>query len=228
VQNLSEILALDFEAEGVRAIEERGVFTVALPGGSVAVSFFSRLNRVSVDWSRTEFFWVDERAVPITDPESNYALAASLWLDPATIPRERVHPMPIQGPDPMTSAEEYARDLRRLAGVPPRLDYVLLGVGADGHVASLFPDHPVLQENERLVAIVNDAPKPPPRRMTLTVPVLAAARRIVVAAFGRSKAQAISSAIDQPDSPLPLARVIRGQARVLFLLDEEAAAVSVG
>jgi 6-phosphogluconolactonase len=222
---LAELLAADFEAEANRALEGQESFTIGLCGGSVAVRLFPRLALVPLDWSRTEFLWVDERAVPPTDAESNYQVAKSLWLDPANVPRQRIHRMPAEDPDATAAASAYAADLKRVAGTPPKIGYLFLGVGSDGHVASLFPGHPAVSDARGLVAVVEDAPKPPRRRMTLTMPVLAAAKRAVVAAFGRSKAAAISSVIERADSPLPLARVMRGGARVLFLLDHEAASL---
>lgn len=221
---LSHALASDFEAEGKRALAARGQFTIALPGGSVASAFFPRLALLSFDWTRTEFFWADERAVPSSDPESNYEMARSLWLGPARVPPARTHRMPAERTDLESAARAYADDLRRIAGDPPCLDFVLLGVGADGHVASLFPGHPMLSNERDLVAAVVDAPKPPPQRLTLTLPVLTGARRVVVAALGTSKAGAIHHALEQRESMLPVASVLRRSTRPRLLIDDEAAA----
>lgn len=225
IPELAAILASDFEHEGRGALAAHACFSVALPGGSVATELFPRLSRAAFDWSNVELFWVDERAVLPSDPESNYGRALPLLLRAALVPPERVHRMPTDAADGPLAARRYARELEDAAGTPPRLDYVLLGVGEDGHVASLFPGHPVL-DAPATVAVIDDAPKPPPRRMTLTLPVLSGAARIVVAAFGRSKARAISDALTKDDSALPLAKVIRGSARVMFLLDQGAANLS--
>jgi 6-phosphogluconolactonase len=220
---LADALAARFEEEGRRALAARGAFTVALPGGSVATTFFPRLARAGVDWSRTDFFWGDERAVPPAHPESNYGVARALWLDPAGVPADGIHRMEADAPDPARAAAEYEAILERRAGRPPRLDLVLLGVGPDGHVCSLFPGHPLLGERERWVAVVEDSPKPPSRRLTLTLPALAAARLVIVAVLGRGKAEAVRAALEDAASALPLALVARQAAQAWFLLDPEAA-----
>jgi len=220
---LGQALASDVEAEGTRAIAARGKFTLAIPGGSVASTFFLQLAQLSFDWSRTEFFWTDERAVSPDDPESNYGIARSLWLQPAGVPSKQIHRMPADRSDLETAAREYADELRRIAGDPPVLDLVLLGVGEDGHVASLFPGHAATSNEQALVAVVADAPKPPPRRMTLTLPVLTSARRDIVAAMGKSKAPALRDGLEGRDSGLPIAAVLHRSARLLLLLDPDAA-----
>jgi 6-phosphogluconolactonase len=191
----------------------------------VATTFFPRLARASVDWSRTDFFWGDERAAAPTDPDSNYGVARSLWLYPASVPEDRVHRMVGEAPDLAREAAEYAATLERVAGSPPRLDLVLLGVGPDGHVCSLFAGHPVLAERSKWVAVVEDSPKPPPRRLTLTMPVLTAAELVIVVALGRGKAEIIREAVEDNGSGLPVALVARQARRTLFLLDPEAASL---
>ncbi len=199
----------------------RGVFTVALSGGTTAAALFPRLSEAAVDWSRTDFFWVDERIVPSSHPQSNYGLAASLWFWPAGVPEARVHPPNTEDPDFARAARRYAETLIRIAGAPPVLDVVLLGVGEDGHVGSLFPGHAALEATDPVVP-VTDSPKPPPARYTLTLPVLTSARLVVIAAFGASKAAAIHAALDEPESRLPVALVAQRAPRVLFLLDPAA------
>lgn len=220
---LSEALAARFEAEARRALTARGFFSVALPGGSVGTTFFPRLAEAAIDWSRTEFFWGDERAVPPSHPESNFGLARSLWLEPARVPASGIHRMEAEAAEPEAEARAYADAMVRLLGAPPRLDLVLLGVGPDGHIYSLFPGHPLLREEGRYVAFVKDSPKPPPCRLTLTLPVLAAAELVVVAALGREKAEVVRDALERPESALPLALVTRRARRAFFLVDGEAA-----
>jgi 6-phosphogluconolactonase len=216
-------LSRRFEAEAGRALAARGSFRVALPGGSVATTFFPALSRASVDWSRTDFFWGDERAVPPAHPDSNYGAARSLWLDPAGVPEGRVHRMVGEATNLEREAEAHAAVLERVAGTPPRLDLVLLGVGPDGHICSLFMGHPVLAERSRWVAVVEDSPKPPPRRLTLTMPVLVAAESVIVVALGGAKAEIVRDALEDPSSPLPVAMLAREARRTLFLLDPDAA-----
>jgi 6-phosphogluconolactonase len=222
--DLGEKLARRLEDEARRALVERGRFAIALPGGSVAEAFFPRLAVTEVDWSRCHFFWGDERAVVPTDPESNFAVARRLWLTPARVPAGCVHRMAAEHRDLEAAADAYAEEMRRVLGSPPRLDVALLGVGPDGHVCSLFPGHPLLGEQTRLVAAVFDSPKPPSRRLTLTPPALTAAGLVVVAATGEAKAAPVREALSDPASRLPVALVTRRARRILFLLDEAASA----
>ena len=217
-----ETLDADLETE-VRRVALRGrQFSIAIPGGSVATICFPRLSELALDWSAIEFFWVDERAVPPEGPDSNYAAARALWLAPAGVPVERIHRMRGEVADLDRAALDYADELARIAGTPPCLDYVLLGVGPDGHVASLFPGAPALLD-ERPVLAIEDAPKPPPRRLSLSLPVLTSARRVVIVALGKEKAGAIREALEDVASPQPVARVARAAGRVAFLLDRAAA-----
>jgi 6-phosphogluconolactonase len=221
--HLTDTLVSLLEAEGRRSIARHGVFAIALPGGSVATTAFPRLARLDFPWSSSEIFWGDERAVPASDPESNYGLARSLWLEPTGVPNERIHPMPADAADLEAAAEAYADELVRVLGSPPVLDVALLGMGPDGHVCSLFPGHPLLREEKRLVAAVVDSPKPPPRRLTLTLPVVAAAGLVIVVATGAAKAAALAEALEDPASPLPVALVLRRCQRAAVLMDPEAA-----
>ena len=189
-----------------------GALRIAIPGGSAASALLPALVAAPIDWPRVEVFWVDERDVPAGDPDSNARLAREIWLSHVPVPASAVHEL--RG-DPAA--------YERLLGRPPRLDLVLLGVGEDGHVASLFPGHALLSERERYVAALDDAPKRPPRRLTMTLPALAAARRLVVYASGEGKAAALREAIEDTRSELPLARVLRAAADATILLDRGAA-----
>jgi 6-phosphogluconolactonase len=205
------------------AIAGRGRFVLALSGGSAAETLLPHLVRAPLDVERLEVFWADERAVPESSPESNTALARRAWLDPAGVPAERIHRMPGDAPDLDRAAERHAAALVALAGDPPRLDLALLGVGPDGHVASLFPGASELTDARRHVLVVRDSPKPPPVRLTLSLPVLAASRLVVVAALGAAKAPAIAAAWRDPSSALPLALLHRRAGRIRYLLDPPAA-----
>jgi 6-phosphogluconolactonase len=223
LQDLTEACARQLEEAAAHAVRERGRFAVALPGGSVAAAFFPRLARARVDGSRTDFFWVDERAVAPSDPESNYGVAERLWLTPGRVAAERVHRMPADASDLESAANSYAGELTSLLGDPPRLDVVLLGMGPDGHVGSLFPGHPLLREERRWVAAVLDSPKPPKRRLTVTLPVLRAADLLIVAAMGEAKAEAVRQGVEDSASALPAALALRGARRAIVLLDPKAA-----
>lgn len=224
-ETLAALLAGRVEDTARGCLARGGLFALALPGGSVATTFFPRLAAAPVDWSRADFFWGDERAVPPAHPDSNYAAAWTLWLEAAKVPPGRIHRMEAEAGDASGAAAAYADLMVRLLGSPPRLDIALLGVGPDGHVCSLFPRHPLLGEQTRWVAALDDSPKPPPRRLTLTLPTLEAAELVVVAALGESKAAPIRAALEEPRSQLPVALVTRRSRRVLFLLDEPAASL---
>src|SRR5262245_41935672 len=219
-EDLARIAAERFARMVREGVARHGRFACALPGGSVAETLFPGFARLPLPWEQVHVYFGDERAVGPTDPDSNYGLARKLWLD--AVPA-RVHAMPADRDDLDAAADSYSDDLRATLGDPPRIDLMLLGVGPDGHVCSLFPGHALLRECVRLVAPVTDSPKPPPRRLTLTLPVIAAARAIWIAALDASKAAALTDAIENEHSQLPVALAARSGPPALFLLDREAA-----
>src|SRR5262249_9039400 len=156
----------------------------------VAETFFPILARAPVVWDEVEFFWGDERAVAPDDPDSNYGLAKRLLLDAVGADPRRVHRIVGEGADLEAAARVYEEEMVRVLGGPPRIDLVVLGLGPEGHVCSLFPRHPLLRERVRRVAAITDSPKPPPRRVTLSMLPLEQAGMVCVAGFGASKAAA--------------------------------------
>ncbi len=223
VKELAQSFARFVEDAARHAIAQRGSFSMAIPGGSAAEALLPALITTSIDWSKVSVFWVDERMVPPEDADSNFRLASKVWLDEVSIPSEQIHRMHGEAALPGEAAAAYTRVLRLKLGEPAQVDLVLLGVGLDGHVASLFPGHRLLRAWDRDVAVLNDAPKPPARRMTLTLRAITAARKIVVYASGAAKAAAIHDALRNEDSELPVALATFGEAAVTFLLDQEAA-----
>ena len=224
VKQLLDRLAADVSVEAAHARSRRGLFAMALPGGSVGVHSFPVLATVLLDWDVTHIFWADERAVPASSPDSNFGLADSLWLRKSGASRSSIHPMHADHGDLKAAAVAYGEELVRVLGKTPRFDLLLLGVGPDGHVASLFPGHSALSEEHRLALPIVDAPKPPPRRLTLTLPMLTSAERVIVMALGESKAAIMREALRQKDAQLPVSLVLRRAHRPLVLLDEEAGA----
>ena len=212
-----EELARTFVTRVERRFEELGRLSLALPGGSAAEVFCPALARAHVRWRDVDLFWCDERAVPPDHPDSNYRIANELLLSQVEIDPARVHRMRADASDLDAAAGEYQRRIIRSSGAPPHLDVVLLGVGPDGHVCSLFPGHQALAEAHRLVVPVLDSPKPPPRRLTLTLPALSGAL-VVVAAFDESKAAVVKEALDNPASNLPVARAVQIGRAGLYLL----------
>jgi 6-phosphogluconolactonase len=189
------------------AVRARGRFTLALAGGRTPRPAYDVLGSPEYaerfPWMETEFFFGDERAVPLDHEESNYRLVRETLLRSRPDALGRVFRMPADAPDRDEAAERYGRRL------PDPLDLVLLGMGEDGHTASLFPGSPALDERERRVVVVT-APKPPPERMTITPPVLQRARQILVLVSGVEKApvlaRALGGAFDPKALPAQLAR----------------------
>jgi 6-phosphogluconolactonase len=209
------------EAIARRAVDRRGRFAFAIPGGSVAQEFLPALSVAAIDWGATDVFWTDERWVPADSPDSNFGQARRLLFGAGPAAAARCHRIRTDGPDTEAAAAA-ERELIAVAGDRGRLDLILLGVGEDGHVCSLFPGRAELEETNRFVVPVVDAPKPPPRRISLTLPVLAAADHLWIGAFGATKADAVRGALTDPADPRPLARAVRAGRRVTMWLNQAA------
>ncbi|HJK99303.1 MAG TPA: 6-phosphogluconolactonase [Polyangiaceae bacterium LLY-WYZ-14_1] len=214
-----------FEEVAKDAAAARGRFVVALTGGSTVPQYYPALVDADVDWSTVHVLFGDERAVGPDHPDSNARACREALLDHVTIPAAQVHRMEGELADPEQAASRYAEVLRRVAGAPPVIDLLHLGLGPDGHVASLFPGHPGPGETERTVLSVADSPKPPPRRVTLSLPVLTAARETWLFAHGENKRAAVARAATEPTSELPVARVLQRAPRVLVFIDTSNAQV---
>ena len=192
---LAEAAADVFVEEACAAVAARGTFFVALAGGTTFDAAYRLLaappRRDAGDWSHVVVFFGDERCVPEGAPERNDRAAKEALLDRVPIPKENVHAVDVTRHDP---AAVYEAELHTAFGAPagavPRFDLVLLGMGPDGHVASLFPGHDALRANERLVIRIAGSPKPPPERVTLTFPVLNAGRTVLLVASGEAKREA--------------------------------------
>jgi 6-phosphogluconolactonase len=203
------------ELEVTRAIAGRGACAVCLAGGRTPEPVYRELaSASSIDWTRVHVFFGDERAVPPDHPDSNYFMVNRVLLSRVPVPAGQVHRMEAERSDRDAAAREYERAL------PPQLDILVLGMGPDGHTASLFPGSAALDERQRLVVPVIGA-KPPAERLTITPPVIEAARRVAVIATGEDKATMVARAIEGPlapkDVPVQLAR------RGTWFLDQAAA-----
>lgn len=197
-------------------------FTCAVPGGSVATRVFPRLATLTLPWDRVHVFLADERVVPPDHPDSNTRLVKTEWIDRVPGEPPQFHAIDTSGPlDVVVSRAE--NDLQQVCGRPPRLDLIMLGVGPDGHVASLFPGHPALVRRDAWVVAITDAPKPPPVRVSLGIATMEVAREIWFVAFGRDKAPVIAEAQKNPHSTLPVAIVARCGPPVRWFLDDDAA-----
>jgi 6-phosphogluconolactonase len=213
-------------------IQFRGRASVVLTGGGTGIGMLKRLaeHRDQIDWSRVHIYWGDDRFVPEDDDERNYKQAREALLDHIDIPAANVHPMSASGgefgDDLDAAATDYARVLAANAepGEPaPVFDVHLLGMGPEGHINSLFPDTPAVRETDRLVLGVPDSPKPPPRRITLTLPAIARSREVWLVVSGAGKADAVAAAIGGADpADVPAAGAV-GRDETVWLLDEDAA-----
>jgi 6-phosphogluconolactonase len=219
----AEVVAATIEA----ARAERGVVHVALAGGRTPARTYELLAEIVTDWRDVHLWFGDERCVPLDDPDSNDTLVRRALLDrlpdDPERPRPVIHAVAGAGDgDPSAAAADYERELRAaVPGSPPVLDLALLGLGEDGHTASLFPDDPVLEERERLVVAVRGR-KPPPDRVTLTLPILHAARAIVVLTAGEGKAEAVAAMLAGPSLHVPAS--LLGEGGAIELIVDRAAA----
>ena len=200
------------------AVAERRACYWALAGGETPRGCYARLAqapyREALPWRSVFVYWSDERQVPLDDPTSNYAMAKATLLDHVPIPPEHVIPL-VGDPTPA---------LRRIPANDrgqPRFDIIHLGLGEDGHTASLFPGSPALHEAQAFVAQVRNAPKPPPERLTLTLPVLNAARAVLIMVQGASKKDALARVLRR-DPALPASHVAPADGELEFLVDRAA------
>jgi 6-phosphogluconolactonase len=185
--------------EAKDAIDQRGEFHLALSGGGAPQPFYRRLviepQYREFPWEKTHIWIVDERRVPEDDERSNIGMIRQLVTDHVPLRSRQIHPMPVLSEQP---AEQYEQELREtIGGDPPRLDFVLLGMGSDCHTASLFPRSGAIDVSDRLVAVNDDEPVTPPPRVTMTFPLINAARAVVVLIIGSNKAEALGQVEQQ-------------------------------
>jgi len=213
----------------VERASESERFSVALTGGGtprLLYEFLATEYHDRVPWERIHFFWSDERYLPLDHAESNTGMVREALLDHVDVPVENVHVPPVELADPEEAARRYEEELHRFFGSgEPRLGWVFLGLGEDGHVASLFPGSPSLEESNRWVMAVKDSPKPPPVRLTMTLPIINRAAGVHFLVAGATKAPALSSALEAPQDParLPAQGVRPINGTLTWWLDEQAA-----
>lgn len=213
------------------AIETRGVAYIVLTGGGTGIKLLKHVGGHPIDWAKVHLFWGDDRYVPADDADRNIKQAREALLNSVAIPTENVHAMAASdgkfGDDIDAAAAAYARELAAVAGngsPTPEFDVHLLGMGGEGHVNSLFPHTDAVRETERYVVAVTDSPKPPPRRITLTLPAVRRARQVWLVVAGAEKADAVAAAVGGAAAvDIPAAGAIGTEATV-WLLDEAAAA----
>jgi len=234
IPRLSDSLAEYIIKAQTEAIEKRKRFTVAISGGSLPKTLTALLTKQGVKWDKWHVFYADERIVPLDHEDSNHKLAQdTLFSKVPSIPRENIHTIDYSLQDDLEElADAYEKELIREFAQKdsarfPVFDLILLGIGPDGHTASLFPGHELLSETDRWVAYIEDSPKPPPRRVTLTYPVINHAARVAFVATGVGKVQVLHDILDTPELGLPAARVRPVAHGQLVWFVDDAASVEV-
>jgi len=232
---LAEAVAARLAIRLLDAQSTRGEATVVLTGGTIAAEVYRALGRSpareAVDWSHVNIWWGDERFLPAGDPDRNETQAREALLDSLPLDPQRVHAMPASdgpdGDDAEAAAARYGQALAAAArpghAVVPHFDVLLLGLGPDAHVASVFPEQPAAYDT-RPVCAVHGSPKPPPIRITLTLPTINTAEEVWLVAAGAGKASAVSLALSGAGPVQVPAAGVRGLNRTLWLLDRAAAA----
>ncbi|KAG6850315.1 hypothetical protein H0H93_014890 [Arthromyces matolae] len=216
------------------SLDKRGRFTIALSGGSLPKLLRGLIDNPAVKWDKWQVFFVDERVVPLDDPDSNYLASQIHLFSKVPIPPENIHPIDVNLLNDLEElSDAYEKDLIREFAQKdsarfPIFDLILLGMGPDGHTASLFPAHELLAEEDRWVAYIEDSPKPPARRITFTYPVINHASRVAFVATGKEKVDTLVQVLDHPETGLPSARVRPVYPGHLYWFVDDAASANVG
>ncbi|XP_057716903.1 6-phosphogluconolactonase [Corythoichthys intestinalis] len=224
---LGPALARLVTSRAEQAVTSRGRFTLGLSGGSLVTMLGKELLALpSLDCSKWVVGFCDERVVPFDNPDSTYGLYKNVLFSKINIPDDAI--LAIDFSLPVNEcAEDYSRKLKKAFPEDniPVFDLLLLGMGPDGHTCSLFPGHPLLEESQKMVAPISDSPKPPPERVTMTFPVVNAARCAAFVSTGGSKAPVLKEVLEGREGPpYPAARVSPTNGELLWLIDEPAAA----
>lgn len=207
------------------AIASRGRALIVLTGGGTGIGLLKRVGErdQAVDWSKVHLYWGDERFVPHLDDERNDKQARETLLDHIDIPAGNVHPMPASDGEFGDDLDAAVQAYQHVLADVPDFDVHLLGMGGEGHINSLFPHSPAVLETERLVMGVEDSPKPPPRRITLTLPAVQRARQVWLVVSGEAKADAVAEALaGASPADIPAAGAV-GREATVWLLDSAAA-----
>lgn len=229
--SLAASVAARFITKTVDILDDQGTANVVLTGGRVGTAVLAAINaspaRDTIDWSRVSFWWGDERWLPAGDPERNDQQAREALLDHISVPAENVHAYPSSdsGIALDDAAVQYAAELEAHGegDATPRFDITFLGVGPDGHIASLFPHRSGISIEDRSVIPVRNSPKPPPERLSLTRPALNSSERVWMVLSGADKASALGLALaGAARDEVPVAG-IKGRKRTVFFVDAEAA-----
>jgi 6-phosphogluconolactonase len=230
---LADVAARAIVDAALEAVKARGRFMISLAGGGTPRTTYERLAqsplREKMPWAQTWIFFGDERGVAPEHKDSNFGMANTALISKVPVPREQVFRIRGEDGDPEAAATNYARTITEVFGVRrgelPRFDLILLGLGVDGHTASLFPGSPALKEVFRQVAAVHAAAAMIPQRFTLTFPVINAAGTVMFLAAGAEKAKVVKAVLGEPSSTLPAAMARPTEGRLVWLLDRGAASL---
>lgn len=224
--NMADFVIAQWKTISERAIKEKGCFSVALSGGKTPVFLYKKLShKKTLPWDKTYIFQTDERFVPYQDKENNFHMISDMLLNKIGIPRENVYPISTAEDASQLSAERYERNLRSFFEVnakPPRFDLVLLGIGQDGHTASLFPAAQAVKERKRLAVATAPLNKKENERITITFPVINNAENVMFLVTGNRKAKIVKEVIDDTCDLLPASMVKPESGKLFFLLDASA------
>jgi 6-phosphogluconolactonase len=231
IDDMVDFVIAQWETISEKAIRGKGYFSVALSGGKTPVALYQKLSdRKELRWDKTHIFIVDERFVSYEDEANNFHMINDTLLKHVSIPKDDVHSISTAEDAPQAAAIKYERDLRSFFKVntkPPRFDLILLGVGKDGHTASLFPGTPAVKEKKRLAVAGAPLDKTKNERITITLPVINNAENVMFLVTGGSKAKIVKEIIDGENDLLPAAMVELENGRLFFLLDESAGALII-
>jgi len=230
-QDLFQAAAEEVIHSATEAVAQRGRFSIALSGGSTPRNLYTLIAAnasTSLPWTKIFFFWGDERHVPPTDPESNFRMAEETLLSKVPVPASNIFRVPTENSDATAVAEAYEQTLQKFFAPPPgkfpRFDLILLGMGPDGHTASLFPETAALQEKSRFV-VANWVEKLKTSRITLTLPVLNASRRVAFLVSGADKASVLREVLEgnAPGEKYPSKLVRPSDGKLIWFVDRAAA-----
>ncbi|MFC1549161.1 6-phosphogluconolactonase [Candidatus Omnitrophota bacterium] len=210
------------------SVQEKGIFTVALSGGKTPMGFYQRLSagREELPWDGTHIFQADERFVPLDHADNNYRMIKETLLDPVGLNTENAHPVPVMAETVKEAADEYQKHIEEFFTsseiAEPVFDLIMLGIGDDGHTASLFPGEPTLSGTDRLIIPVEDVVTGH-ARISMTLRVINSAKNIIFLVSGKKKAHIVREILVDPEFVLPAAQVLPEKGNLFFFIDREAA-----
>ncbi|MGY6529292.1 MAG: 6-phosphogluconolactonase [Cyanobacterium sp.] len=204
-------------------ITKKGICTIALAGGSTPKPIYEAIALRELSWDKIHVFWGDERYVPPTHPDSNQKMSKEAWLDKVNIPPQNIHPMPTTGTNPQGDAQKHDQEIRDFFNAPqgfPSFDIILLGMGDDGHTASLFPHTKALENTENLVTVGN---KEESLRLTFTAPLINASHCVIFLVSGSNKQNALQQVFSEDCNPKAYpSNMIQPQGELIWFIDSDA------